>query len=84
MATGQKLIEQCKQHILDVMRSTPQCAPTGDGLGNREIEKRCEFELGLTDQNTYFTWSLLRRMAMDAQIEMIGPKGRTRYRLTGR
>ena len=81
MATGQELIEQCKQHILGVMRATPQCAPTGDGLGNSEIEKRCELMLELPKHDGWFTWSLLMRMAIDEEIDVVYAKRGKRFRL---
>lgn len=81
MATGQELIEQCKQHILEVMRNTPQCSPTGDGLGNRELEERCEFKLELPKQDGWFTWSVLMRMALDEQLDIVYAKRGKRFRL---
>ena len=81
MASGQELIEQCKQHILAVMRNTPQCSPTGDGLGSSEIAERCDLKLELPKHDGWFTWSFLMRMAIDEQLDIVYAKRGKRFRL---
>ena len=38
MASGQALIELCKTHLIETMRDLPECAPSGDGLGQKALE----------------------------------------------
>jgi hypothetical protein len=82
MTTGPALIETCKQHILDVMASLPECAADGPGLGQRAIEQACGFELNLPGYDGYFTWSLLVSLATEGRVEAFQPgKRNKKYRL---
>lgn len=80
MSIGQDLIEKCKQHILAVMAKTSDCAPTAPGLGNQEISRLCDMDLKLPKQNGWFVWSLLMRMGIDEQIDIIYTKRGKRFR----
>jgi hypothetical protein len=52
MTNGQQLIAWCKDHVLEVMRTLPDCkALTGPGLGYRAIETEADFDLDLGAQN---------------------------------
>ena len=77
---GRRLIEECQMHLLRVMRTIPDCEPGGKGAGSVEIERNAGFDLSLSGQDNWFTWSLLRQMARDGAIDMIGAP-RARYRL---
>ena len=82
MASGQALIELCKTHLLETMRSLPGCAPDGPGLGNTAIEQAAEFGLDLPRANNWFTWSLLVSLAIEGRIEAIQPgKRNKKYRV---
>ena len=77
---GERLVEECKLHILRAMWALPDCQPDGPGAGSQEIERATGFGLALRRQDNWFTWSLLQRMARDSMIEVLR-KGRTKYRL---
>lgn len=77
---GERLIEECKLHILRAMWSLPDCQAGGVGAGSYEIERATGFGLALSRQDNWFTWSLLQRMTRDRMIEKVR-KGRTKYRL---
>ena len=82
MASGQALIDLCKTHLLETMRSLPECAPDGPGLGNTAIEQAAEFGLDLPRANNWFTWSLLVSLAIEGRIEAIQPgKRNKKYRV---
>jgi len=44
---GDKLIDQCKQHILAAMRTLPECSPDGPGVRARALEKEAGLALRL-------------------------------------
>ena len=67
--SGEKLIEQCQQHILVPRRSLPECAPDGTGLRNKDIETASGFALHLRRQDGWFTWSLLMSLAQEKKIQ---------------
>ena len=54
---GEELIERCKEHVIATLRTLPECAPTGPGLRNKDIETACGFALGLPRQDGWFTLS---------------------------
>jgi len=72
-AQGEELIERCKQHLISTLRTLPECAPTGPGIRNKDIETACGFALGLQRQDGWFTWSLLMSLLQDKKI--IFPRG---------
>lgn len=83
MASGQALIDLCKTHIIETMRSLPECAPGGPGLGNKPIEDAAGFALNLPGYDSYFTWSLLIALTLDGAVEAIQPgKRNEKYRLS--
>jgi hypothetical protein len=59
MASGQALIDLCKTHLVETMRSLPECASDGPGLGNKALEEAADFALHLPAKDNWFTWSLL-------------------------
>lgn len=82
MPTGQALIATCKEHLLDTLRALPDCAPDGDGLGNKEIEDAAGFALHLERDDSWFTWSLLVALANEGKVEVLQPgKRNKKYRL---
>jgi hypothetical protein len=84
MPSGQSLIADCKAHLLDTMRSLPDCAPDGSGLGNKEIEEATGFALNIERADGWFTWSLLVALANDGKVEVLQPgKRNKKYRLAG-
>lgn len=83
MASGQTLIADCKQHLLETMRALPECAPDGTGLGNKALEDATGFALGLERADGWFTWSLLVALANEGAVEVLQPgKRNKKYRLT--
>jgi hypothetical protein len=66
---GEKLIQQCQQHILATMRTLPECAPDGPGLRNKDIETASGLALHLRRQDGWFTWSLLMSLAQEKKIQ---------------
>lgn len=77
---GERLVEECKLHILRTMGGLPDCQLGGVGVGSSEIERATGFGLALRSHDNWFTWSLLQRMARDHMID-VARKGRTKYRL---
>ncbi len=80
VAEGERLIEDCKQHLVKTMRTLPDCQPGERGAGSFEIERAAGFGLALRRQDNWLTWSLLQRMSRDGIIDLVRA-GRTRYRL---
>ena len=77
---GERLIEECKHHLVRAMRTLPECQPGGRGAGSSEIEMAAGFALALGSQDNWLTWSLLQRMWRDGVIDLVR-MGRLRYRL---
>ena len=83
MASGQALIAHCKAHLLETMRTLPECVPDGPGLGQKALEDATGFALSLPEYDGYFTWSLLVALTQDGKVEAIQPgKRNKKYRLT--
>jgi hypothetical protein len=82
---GAELLAGCKRHVIETMRGMPECRPDGSGAGNKDIEEAAGFRLDLPIQDGWFTWSLLTRMALDGDVDVIqrAPRARRRYRLKG-
>jgi len=78
---GEELIERCKRHVIETMRTLPECAANGPGLRNKDIETACRFALALQRQDGWFTWSLLMSLVQDKKINFItrGKKRGIRY-----
>ena len=66
---GEKLIQQCQQHILATMRTLPECAQDGPGLRNKDIETAAGFALHLRRQDGWFTWSLVMSLVQEKEIQ---------------
>lgn len=82
MPTGQAIIATRKEHLLDTLRSLPECAPNGPGLGNKEIEEAAGFALNLERADGWFTWSLLVALSNDGKVEVLhSAKRNKKYRL---
>lgn len=84
MSTGPELIEILKQHVIDTMLRTADCAKGAPGLGNIEIEELSGLALRLESQDHYLTYSLLQALIKDGRVEQIrhpnAPR-RPKYRL---
>ena len=80
---GAKLIEECKQHLLETMSRIPECSPDGSGARNADIELAAGLGLDLPVQNRWLTWSLLSSLELEGQIEVlkVGISGQRRYRM---
>jgi hypothetical protein len=80
---GRRLIQQCKQHLVETMRSFPECASTGAGARNADLEEAAGFALDLPEQNRWFTWSLLQSLQLEGSVEVLrhGKQGNRSYRL---
>jgi hypothetical protein len=81
---GEKLLDQCKQHILAAMRNLPECAPDGPGLQSKDIEKAAGLALRLAEQDGWLTWSLLMALTSNGKVEVLrtGKRGIRHFRLT--
>ena len=83
MPSGQALVALCKAHLLETLSALPECASSGDGLGQKAIEEACGFALDLPEYDGYFTWSLLVALTQDGKVEALQPgKRNKKYRLT--
>jgi hypothetical protein len=80
---GEKLIGQCKEHVLATMSSLPGCAPNGSGLRSKYIEKEAGLALNLPEQDGWLTWSILMSLVSDgkAQVRRTGKRGIRHFRL---
>ena len=78
---GRWLIEGCKQHLIDAMATLEECQPGALGGRNSDIERAAGFEIELTEQKRWFTWTLLNGLAADKQIEVVQDGRNRRYRL---
>ena len=47
---GRRLIQECKEHLLGVMGSIPECTPDGSGVTNAELENAAGFALSLSER----------------------------------
>ena len=85
-AEGRKLVEACKQHLLRVMARISACAAGGEGVSNSDLERAAGLALELPEQDHWFTWSLLKSLSMDHEVEVVarGPGQRRYYRLSDR
>jgi hypothetical protein len=82
VASGKALVEACKDHLLEVMSTLPECRREGPGLGQRAIEDAADFRLHLPEYDGYFTWSLLVALAVEGRLEVLQPgKRNKKYRL---
>jgi hypothetical protein len=80
MSHGRELIDQLANHVLATMRRMPECAPGGEGGRNADIQNLADLNLELPKNNGWLTYSLLHRLALDGKIEILGPRGQSRYR----
>ncbi|MGH9437384.1 MAG: hypothetical protein ACRD22_05670 [Terriglobia bacterium] len=79
-STGEKLLGDCKEHVIAIMRTLPPCQPGGDGLTNMQVEKAAGLGLNLPEQNGWLTWSLLMALAEEGKVKILRRgKRRVRY-----
>ncbi len=83
METGKELVGRCKKHLLATMRKLPECAASGPGLRNKEIEKAADFSLDLPQQDGWLTWSLLMSLLEEGEVGVTrrGKRGVRYFRL---
>jgi hypothetical protein len=79
---GQELITTLKMYLLEVLANLEACAPGGPGLGNAEIERRAGLSLHLDKQDHWLSWSILKTLEREGQVESLGSP--SRWRLKGR
>ncbi len=53
---GDKLVDQCKEHVPAAMRTLPECSPDGPGVRSRALEKEAGLALRLPEQDGWLTW----------------------------
>jgi len=68
---GEEVIQNLQDLVLEAMRSSPECAPGGPGLGNVEIEERCGLALSLSKQDHYITYSILQVLVRKDLVEIV-------------
>ena len=77
---GESLIGQLKTHLLEVLRSRPECHPGGAGLGNATIERYAGLALHLDKQDHWVCWSILKVLQREGKVEAVGSPTRWRLR----
>jgi len=80
---GQRLVDECKRHLVGTMANVSECGEEGTGARNADLEAACGFRLDLSQQKGWFTWSLLQSLAAEGAVEVlrVGSRGTRRYRL---
>ena len=68
---GEKLIKECKEHVLATMRKLPQCASNGPGVRSKDLEKEAGLALHLPEQDGWLTWSVLMALAADGKVRVL-------------
>jgi len=80
---GVALVERCQEHLLEVMRSLPECDPGGCGLRHRDLVSAAGFAVVGDQRDTWFVAALLGRLEISGRIEVFasGVKSGKRFRL---
>ena len=78
---GEWLIEECKQHLIDVMGTLEECQPGSRGGRNSDIERAAGFAIDLPDQKGWLAWTLLNDLAEEGEVEVVREGRIRRYRL---
>jgi len=80
---GVTLVHQCQEHLLEVMRSLPECLPGGDGRPQNELASAAGFLVAGDRRDTWFVGALLGRLEGQGKVEALLPAGRgsKRFRL---
>lgn len=78
-------MDALKKQVLDALASDPDGRPSGQGLGNSEIERLSGLEIPLDrppkkKQEHWLTWTIVQRLVADGVVEPIHA-AKTRYRL---
>jgi hypothetical protein len=60
---GEKIIEELKKLVLDVLKNNPQ------GLGNSEVAKRTGTDLEVPSNPQYISWTILKNLDIENKIE---------------
>jgi hypothetical protein len=80
-AKGQALLDALRKHVLEIFRTSSDCAPDASGLSNSEIEAMSGLALHLEKQDQYLVWSVLRDLVRKGLIvEVRAQRGRARIR----
>jgi hypothetical protein len=81
---GEKLIGECKQHVLATMVRLPGCGPNGPGLRSKDIEREAGLALNLPEQDGWLTWSILMSLASGGKVQVLrtGKRGIRHFRLS--
>ena len=75
---GKKMIKELKIHILDTMKSIPECGSDESGCSYKEIQDLAGLNLDLSAQDGWLTWSVLASLALDQKVEALR-RGRRLY-----
>ncbi|MCA9465740.1 MAG: hypothetical protein KC643_09905 [Nitrospira sp.] len=83
---GIELIEELKNHVLNIISRDPRGARGAEGLQNVEIERLAGLEIPLDrppkkKQEHWLTWTIVQRLVADGIIEPVQYR-RTTYRLS--
>ena len=77
---GNALVEKCKGHVLATMRALPECAPSGPGLRNKDLERAAGLGLNLSQHDGWLCWSLLMVLVDEGKVDVVRRgKGAIRY-----
>jgi len=84
--TGNELRASAKSLVLDFMRFAEACSPTGAGMRQAEIFRRCgfswaDFPRATTSNQQYWVVALLWELESHGYVEQINERGP--WRLTG-
>ena len=73
-------VEQCRQHVLDVMATFDEAMPRGRGIRQRDISRNGGLEVKSTFAGP-FVRALLDSLYLDGRIEQLGQPRQYRNRL---
>ena len=82
-ATGERLVQQLKNHILKTMAGIAECKLNGTGCSYRDIQDLAGLALELPAQDGWFTWSILSSLNQDGKVDIVRKGRRLYWRLRG-
>jgi hypothetical protein len=77
---GEDLVARLKTHLLEVLRSRPECQLGDAGLSNAAIERYAGLALHLEKQDHWLCWSILKVLQREGKAEAVGSPTRWRLR----
>lgn len=82
---GKELRRLAKDLVYDFMRRSPECSPTGEGIRQAVIFRKCGFDWGdyskaSSTNQQYWVVALLRELEAEGWVERVSPSGPWRLR----